>query len=47
MGLNTKYPREAEHVWEFVQKGIYNINTAYDRNFNSVLNLIHDLKKKR
>lgn len=45
MGLNVKYPREAEHIWEFIQKCVYKINTPYDRNFNSVLNLMHDLEK--
>lgn len=44
-GLNTEYPRESEHIWEFLQKAIYNITTSSDKNYNSVLLLMDELKK--
>lgn len=42
--LCAKYPVEAEHVWSFVQKMIYDINTEYDSKYVSVNTLMSDLK---
>lgn len=42
--LNAEYPRESEHIWEFLQKSVYNIQTDFDKNYNSVLILLNDLK---
>lgn len=38
--LNAKYPKKCEPVWLFIQKIIYNIDTIFDSNFNSVNELI-------
>lgn len=41
--LNASYPVECEHVWLFLQKLVYAINTPYDKNFVSVNSFISDI----
>lgn len=42
--LQAEYPREAEQVWSFIQRGIYNITTKWDKSFTGVNALMADLK---
>ncbi|XP_016663981.2 uncharacterized protein LOC107885069, partial [Acyrthosiphon pisum] len=42
--LNLSYPTECDHVWEFVQKFFYDINTNHDKQYQSVDNTINDFK---
>jgi len=41
--LNLNYPDESKQVWYFIQKYFYNIETKYDKCYQNVNNLIHDL----
>lgn len=36
LSLNTKYPRDSDHVWEFIQKKLFMVNTSFDKNYTSV-----------
>lgn len=44
LALNLKYPEESQHVWTFVQNGIFNVKTQYDIILPSIISLINDLK---
>lgn len=41
--LNLEYPLESIPIWSFVQKGFYQINTAWDTEFVSVNSLLSDI----
>jgi len=41
--LNLEYSLESIPVWSFVQKGFYQINTAWDTEFVSVNSLFSDI----
>jgi len=43
--LNLNYPKESEHVWEFIQKCFYNITNDHDKRFTSTNITINDLKQ--
>lgn len=42
-GLNCCYPDACQPIWTFLQKFIYGITTAYDKNYSSVNKLIDSL----
>lgn len=42
--LNAKYPAECLNVWQFLQKGIYKINTKEDKTYTAVNSLLSDLE---
>lgn len=42
--LNALYPVESEHVWLFLQKYLYNIETPLDKDFITVNKLISDIE---
>ncbi|XP_030750822.1 uncharacterized protein LOC115879167 isoform X2 [Sitophilus oryzae] len=41
--LNLKYPYECEHVWMFIQLGIYNLKTVYDK-IPNILDIVNKIK---
>ncbi|XP_053607240.1 uncharacterized protein LOC128673433 isoform X3 [Plodia interpunctella] len=41
--LNAKYPSESKHVWQFIQKAMFKLDTKYDKVFTTVNTLITDL----
>jgi len=41
--LNLNYPDESKQVWYFIQKYFYKIETKYDKCYQNVNNLIHDI----
>ncbi|XP_030762270.1 uncharacterized protein LOC115887090 [Sitophilus oryzae] len=43
--FDLKYPYEAEHVWLFLQKSVYNIHTKYD-NIPNILDIINKIKNR-
>jgi len=43
--LNLNYPKESEHLWEFIQKYFYNITTDHDKQFTSTNIILNDLKQ--
>lgn len=43
--LDAKYSADAEIVWTFIQKYIYELETVYDKSFVSVSSLIGDLSR--
>ncbi|XP_073822426.1 uncharacterized protein isoform X2 [Musca autumnalis] len=45
MAMNVKYPIACVHVWTFIQKIIYDINTPYDTIIPAVSTLINELRK--
>lgn len=42
--LNSIYPRESSHVWEFLQKSVYKITTNFDKNYDSVTRLLNQIE---
>lgn len=40
--LNAEYPKESEQIYLFLQKGIYGINTKYDKKFSAVSTLLKE-----
>lgn len=44
--LQLKYPAECEHVWNFIQKTVYNMKTDWDKTFVVVEQLISDLDQQ-
>lgn len=40
--LHAEYPKECEQVYLFLQKGIYGINTKYDKKYSAVSTLIKE-----
>ncbi|XP_039309088.1 uncharacterized protein LOC120358567 [Solenopsis invicta] len=40
--LHAEYPKECEQVFLFLQKGIYGINTKYDKKFSAVSTLVKE-----
>jgi len=45
MALNAHYPAEARHLWTFVQKAVYGINTRADHKYTDVERLVHEYKQ--
>lgn len=45
--LHANYPREAVHVWEFIQKALYKISHPHDKNYTTITNLLNILKKQK
>jgi len=43
--LNLDYPKESNHIWQFIQQFLYEITTKTDKNYQSVNLIINDLKK--
>ncbi|CAI6375699.1 unnamed protein product [Macrosiphum euphorbiae] len=41
--FHLNYTPECEQIWNFIQKYMYNIETKYDKNFQSVNSMINDL----
>lgn len=41
--LNAKYSYQSEHVWFFLEKYAYGLETKWDKHFTSVSSLISDL----
>jgi len=41
--FHLNYTPECEQVWCFIQKYMYDIKTKYDKSFQAVNNMIHDL----
>jgi len=42
--LHAEYPKESEQVHLFLQTGIYDVNTKYDKKFSAVSTLIKEYK---
>jgi len=40
--LHAEYPKESEQVYLFLQTGIYNISTKYDKKFSAVSTLVKE-----
>lgn len=40
--FNLKYPYESEHVWMFIQLGIYNMKTIYDK-IPNILDIVNKI----
>jgi len=43
--LNLNYPKESNHIWQFIQQFLYEITTKTDKNYQAVNHIINDLKK--
>jgi len=43
--LHARYPPEADHLWLFIQKGIYDISTKYDKAYTSVTSRLAEFKR--
>lgn len=43
--LNANYPPESIQVWMLLQKGVYFINTKFDKQINAVNVILSTLKK--
>jgi len=41
--LNYQYPIEAEQIWLFIQTFFFEINTQFDKTYQSVKSVINDL----
>lgn len=41
--LNLNYPTESTQVWYFIQKYFFEIETNFDKNYQNINNIIHDL----
>lgn len=41
--LQAKYPSQSGPIWTFIQQGIYEIYTPFDKNSTSVNELIADI----
>ena len=41
--LNDEYPVESSGIWYFIQKGFFEINTPWDKNYTSVSALLSDI----
>lgn len=41
--LNLNYPKESAQVWYFIQKFFFEIETKFDKNYQNINNIIHDL----
>lgn len=39
--LQLKYPLECEHLWLFIQLGIYQIQTKFDNKIPSLIDIVH------
>ncbi|XP_031328278.1 uncharacterized protein LOC116159563 [Photinus pyralis] len=44
MVLNLKYTAESEHLWYFIQRAIYNIETKYDHKIPAIISIVNQLK---
>lgn len=40
LALNTEYPRESNHLWEFLQKKLFEVNTQFDKNYTTISSFI-------
>ncbi|KAL5242322.1 hypothetical protein ACI65C_009732 [Semiaphis heraclei] len=43
--LNAEYSVECETVWYFIQKGFYNLQTPFDKNFTAVNTFLSDVER--
>jgi len=43
MQLNAEYPGESVLVWSFIQQGLYELHTVYDKKFTAVNSLMSEL----
>lgn len=44
LALKSEYPDETKHIWQFIQKVVYEIETGDDNQLASVKTFIEDLK---
>lgn len=43
MALETEYPRASDHLWEFVQKCLFNVYTIFDKNYTTVTSFMNSI----
>lgn len=41
--FNAEYPVESEVIWHFIQKGLFKLETPFDKNFTAVNAFISDI----
>jgi len=41
--FNAEYPVECEAIWYFIQKGLYKLETPFDKNFTAVSAFLSDI----
>lgn len=41
--FNAKYPVECEAIWHFIQKGLFKLETQFDKNLTAVNAFLSDV----
>lgn len=45
LGLDAQYPRQSDHLWEFLQKAVYELKTPHDINYITTDTFISDISR--